>query len=60
VIVCPVVDDSGWSGIGIFDVPLDEAVRIMDGDPAVQAGVLSYEVHLVRSFPGDSLPRLVG
>ena len=60
VIVCPVIDDSGWSGIGIFDVPLDETARIMDGDPAVQAGVLSYEVHPVRSFPGDSLPGPVG
>ena len=56
VIVCPVIDDSGWSGIGIFDVSLDETARIMDGHPAVQAGVLSYEVHPVRSFPGDSLP----
>ena len=56
VIVCPVIDDSGWSGVGIFDVPLDETARIMDGDPAVQAGVLSYEVHPVRGFPGDSLP----
>jgi hypothetical protein len=27
----------------------------MDGDPAVQAGVLSYEVHPVRGFPGDGL-----
>src|SRR5215469_14866832 len=55
-IVCPVTDDSGWSGVGIFDVPLEETARIMDGDPAVQAGVLRYEVHPVRSFPGDSLP----
>jgi hypothetical protein len=27
----------------------------MDGDPAIQAGVLSYEVHPVRGFPGDAL-----
>ena len=28
----------------------------MDADPAVQAGVLTYELHPVRSFPGSSLP----
>jgi hypothetical protein len=33
----------------------------MDGDLAVQAGVLSNEAHPVRGFPGDSLPpRQVG
>ena len=55
-IVCPILDDSAWSGIGIFDAPVDEVVRIMDGDPGVQAGVFTYEVHPVLSFPGDALP----
>jgi hypothetical protein len=55
-IVCPVNDDSEWSGIGIFDAGVDEVVEIMDGDPGVQAGVFTYEVHPVRSFPGDRLP----
>jgi hypothetical protein len=55
-IVCPIADDSEWAGIGILDVPPGEAARIMDGDPAIQAGVLSYEVHSVRGFPGDTLP----
>jgi hypothetical protein len=55
-IVCPVADDSEWAGIGIFDATLEETARIMDGDPAVQAGVLSYEIYPVRGFPGDSLP----
>lgn len=55
-IVCPIADESEWAGIGIFDAPLDETARIMDGDPAIQAGVLSYEIHPVRGFPGDSLP----
>jgi hypothetical protein len=57
VVVCPVADESGLAGIGIFDATPEETARIMDGDPAVQAGVLSYEVHPVRGFPGDSLPR---
>ena len=55
-IVCPIADDSPWAGVGIFGTSLDETVQIMDGDPAVQAGVLSYEIHPVRGFPGDSLP----
>jgi hypothetical protein len=55
-IVCPVTDDSPWAGIGIFDATPEEVVEIMDGDPGVQAGLFEYEVHPVRSFPGDRLP----
>jgi hypothetical protein len=54
-IVCPVADDSDLAGANIFDASAEEAARLMDEDPAVQAGVLSYEVHPVRSFPGDCL-----
>ncbi|MEW9531242.1 hypothetical protein [Microbispora sp. NPDC049125] len=55
-IVCPVVDDSGWSGVGIFDAPPEETAKIMDDDPGVKAGIFTYEVHPVRGFPGSSLP----
>ena len=55
-IVCPVTDDSEWRGIGIFDGTVDEVAALMDGDPGVQTGVFEYEVHPVRSFPGDCLP----
>jgi hypothetical protein len=55
-IVCPVTDDSGWAGMGLFDVPPDEVVTIMDADPGVQAGIFSYEVHPVLGFPGSCLP----
>jgi hypothetical protein len=55
-IVCPVMDDSGWSGIGIFNVGIEEVTRIMEEDPGVRAGVFTFEVHPVKSFPGDSLP----
>jgi hypothetical protein len=54
-VVCPVLDDSHWSGFGIFDAEPEEVVAIMDEDPGVRAGVFTYEVHPVRSFPGDSL-----
>lgn len=55
-IVCPVNDGSDLSGIGIFDTTPEEAARIMDGDPGVQAGIFSYEVHPTRTFPGSTLP----
>lgn len=55
-IVCPVTDESELRGIGIFDASPAETERIMSEDPAVKAGIFTYEVHSVRSFPGDSLP----
>ena len=55
-IVCPVMDDSELAGVGVFTTSPDETARIMDADPGVQAGVFVYEVHPVRSFPGDALP----
>jgi hypothetical protein len=54
-IVCPVADDSDLAGVNIFDASAEEVALLMDDDPAVRAGVLSYEVHPVRSFPGDCL-----
>ncbi len=56
LIVCPVRGSDDLNGIGIFNAPADEVRRLMDGDPAVQAGLFTYEVHTVASFPGDRLP----
>ena len=55
-IVCPIRDDTEMAGIGILNAERPEAERIMAGDPAVQAGVLIFEIHPARSFPGDCLP----
>jgi hypothetical protein len=55
-IVCPVRDGSAVSGLYIFPGTPDEATAIMDGDPGVQAGIFTYEVHPCRGFPGDALP----
>jgi hypothetical protein len=55
-IVCPVGDESGLAGIGIFVDEPDAVSRIMDADPAIQAGILSYTVHECRGFPGSALP----
>ena len=55
-IVFPVGDETGLAGVGIFVDGLDEVRKIMEGDPAIQAGVLSYSVHPCRGFPGSALP----
>ncbi|HEY2292060.1 MAG TPA: hypothetical protein VGM86_15280 [Thermoanaerobaculia bacterium] len=55
-IVCPVMDGSEVSGIGIFNAGVEETRALMEEDPGVRAGVFVYEVHPCRSFPGDSLP----
>ena len=55
-IVCPIRDDTDMAGVGIFDADVPAADQILRGDPAVQAGVLTYELHPSRSFPGDALP----
>jgi len=54
-IVCPVGDEQ-ISGIGIFATGPDETRRILAGDPGVQAGIFTFDVHPCRGFPGDALP----
>ena len=54
-IVCPVGDEE-ISGIGIFNTDPDETRAIMADDPAVRAGIFTFEVHVCRAFPGDALP----
>jgi hypothetical protein len=55
-IVCAVSDGSDVAGVGIFDATVEEVREIMDEDPGVKAGIFVYEIHVGRSFPGDSLP----
>jgi len=55
-IVGPVTQETEVSGLSIFNTSLEEARKIMDEDPAVQAGIFVYEVYPWRSFPGDKLP----
>jgi hypothetical protein len=54
-IVCPATDGGDVAGICIFAAAPDEVGEIMAGDPAVGAGVLTYELHPTRGFPGDCL-----
>jgi hypothetical protein len=55
-IVCPISDGSNVAGVGIFNADVEEVTKIMDEDPAVKAGVLIYEIHPCRGFPGSCLP----
>jgi hypothetical protein len=55
-IVCPVNDGGRMAGVCVFASDATRTDAIMAADPAVCAGVLSYEVHPTRSFAGDSLP----
>src|SRR5436309_13966686 len=55
-VVCPIRDGSEVSGVGIFDADPETVREILLGDPAVQAGVLTFELPPARGFPGDALP----
>ena len=55
-IVCPVRDDTELCGVGIFNASVEETTKLMEADPGVRAGVFTFEVHPVSSFPGDALP----
>jgi len=54
-IVCPIGDGSGTTGVSIFDADPDEVDGIMRQDPAVEAGLFSYEIHATQTFPGSAL-----
>lgn len=54
-VVCAVSDDSDLCGVAVLDMELEEARRVLDGDPGVQAGIFTYELHTTRSFPGSAL-----
>ncbi len=46
IVAGPFGDDGNWRGIFIMDVPTkEEAERLLQTDPAVAAGRLSYEIH---------------
>lgn len=55
-LVCPIIDTEEYAGIGVFSCSVEEARKIMNDDPAVKAGVLTYSVHPGKGFPGDALP----
>ena len=56
VLIFPIRDESDISGISVYGTNIEETKKIVDNDPAVKAGIFTYELHSTRSFPGLSLP----
>ncbi len=57
-IVCPVSGENATiTGFCVFSTNVDDTKKIMDEDPAVRAGVFTYEAYPVLSFPGDALAK---
>ena len=51
------MDDSDLQGVGIFQsTDKEEVKKLCEGDPAVKAGRLVYEIYSWFGLPGDSLP----
>jgi hypothetical protein len=55
-VVCPVADGSEVVGVSVWAASPEDVERIYAQDPAVRAGVLIYEIHPTRTFPGSTLP----
>jgi uncharacterized protein YciI len=46
ILAGPFLDEGTYKGIFILDVPtMEEAMRLLQTDPAVKAGRLDYEIH---------------
>ena len=55
-IVCPVTEEGSVNGLYIFNTGKEDVKEILDGDPAVEAGIFVYEIYPCLGFPGDKLP----
>jgi hypothetical protein len=49
-VVCPIVDESGVAGVAILAADETAVAQLLDADPAIRAGVLTYELHPTRTF----------
>lgn len=53
----PVIDDPVLKGVAIFNTTdIDQVRQLCEGDPAVRAGRLVYEIYPWFGIPGDCLP----
>lgn len=55
-LVGPSEPDAPFVGMAVFNTTLEEARSLLDADPAVAAGVFTYQLAPWWSFPGDALP----
>ena len=54
-IVAPVTEERDIAGIYIFNADKAKVDEILKEDPAVKAGIFTYEIFPIMSFPGDRL-----
>jgi hypothetical protein len=47
--------DGEFAGLYIFTTDADRTRELMEADPAVAAGIFTYELQTLHSFPDDSL-----
>jgi hypothetical protein len=55
-VVFPIRGEGDKAGVGVFNADIEQTTKLMEADPAIKEGILTFEVHATRSFPGDSLP----
>lgn len=53
-VLCPVVSDT-IAGIAVMTTSAEDAERVMNADPCVRAGMMTYEAHACLGFPGDAV-----
>lgn len=56
VVTLPVPESDSVAGVGVFDRDAATVREILAEDPAIRAGVMTFEVHEAIGFPGDTLP----
>ena len=57
VLAGPVDTDAELRGIGIFNLTdMEEVKKLVEEDPAVKSGRLTYEIYPWFGLPGDKLP----
>ena len=57
VLAGPVDEDADLRGIGIFNLTdMEQVKKIVEEDPAVKSGKLTYELYPWFGLPGDGLP----
>lgn len=53
----PLLDSDDLRGICLFNVPTKaEVAKLLDADPHVKSGRLTYEIYQWFGLPGDTLP----
>ena len=56
LLVLPAPGHDEWAGIAVFAAPAEQVERLLADDPAIRAGVFTYELVPVIGFPGATLP----